>query len=263
MLFSSGLNSILKIPFHGPRPYWFSPEVTPLWAETSFGVPSGHAQQSVTVWGFMAGYLRKPWAWAVAIFLMLMIGLSRPFLGAHFFLDMFVGWLVGSLLLWLFLRYWDGVVAWAREKSLGQQVTFAFLVSLGMILIGGLIAFLNRGFVLPETWLANAARIGDELPAPVSVSGIITSAATLFGLLTGVAWIADRGGWQASGPVWMRAARYVLGLVGVLVIWYGLGAIFPRGEALLPYVLRYIRYGLLGLWVSAGAPLMFMKLKLS
>jgi len=263
MLFGSGLNSILKIPFHGPRPYWYSSDVKPFWAETSFGVPSGHAQQSVTVWGFMAGYLRKPWAWAAAIFLMLMIGLSRPLLGAHFFLDISVGWLVGSLLLWLFLRYWDGVVAWAREKSLVQQVTYAFLVSLGMLLIGGLIAFLNRDFTLPETWLANAARAGDELPAPVSMSGIITSAATLFGLLTGVAWIADRGAWQASGPVWMRAARYVLGLVGVLVIWYGLGAVFPRGEALLPYVLRFIRYGLLGLWVSAGAPLMFMKLKLS
>jgi hypothetical protein len=194
---------------------------------------------------------------------MLMIGLSRAFLGAHFFLDVFVGWLIGSVLLWLFLRYWDRVVAWAREKPLGQQVAFAFLVSLGMILIGGFVVFLSMGFVLPETWTANAARIGDELPAPISMSGIITSAATLFGLLTGVAWIADRGGWQASGPVWRRAARYILGLVGVLVIWYGLGLIFPRGEALLPYVLRYIRYALLGLWVSAGALLMFMKLKLS
>jgi len=263
MLFSSGLNYILKIPFHGPRPYWVSSEVKPLWTETTFGVPSGHAQQSVAIWGFMAAYLRRGWAWAVAVFLMLMIGLSRAFLGAHFFMDVFAGWLIGALLLWLFLRYWDAVVGWARERSLGGQIACALIVSLGMVLIGWLVVTLNRGFVLPETWLANAARSGDELPAPVSLSGTITSAAALFGLLAGVAWMAARGGWQASGPVWMRAARYVVGVIGVLLIWQGLGMVFPRGEALLPYVLRYIRYALLGLWVSAGAPLLFTKLKLS
>lgn len=57
--------------------------------------------------------------------------------------------------------------------------------------------------------------------------------------------------------------RYVIGLLGVLVIWYGLGLVFPRGESLLPYVLRFIRFALLGLWVAAGVPIFFMKLKLS
>jgi len=263
MLFSSGLNFILKIPFRSPRPYWVSPEVKPLWAEIDFGIPSGHSQQAVTVWGFMAGYLRKTWAWAIAIFLMLMIGLSRVFLGAHFLLDVFTGWLFGALLLWLFLRYWDAVVAWVSRQSLGRQITYAFLVSFGMILIGWILIVLNRDFSLPETWLVNAARIGDEEIAPYTLNRIITSAASLFGLLLGVAWLTPRGGWQASGPVWMRAARYVVGVIGVLIIWYGLGLVFPRGEALLPFVLRYIRYGLLGLWISAGAPLVFMKLKLS
>jgi hypothetical protein len=78
-----------------------------------------------------------------------------------------------------------------------------------------------------------------------------------------VAWINSRGGWQAAGPVWKRAARYVVGLLGVIVIWYGLGLVFPRGETFIPYVLRFIRYALLGLWVSAGAPLFFTKLKLT
>jgi membrane-associated phospholipid phosphatase len=66
MLFSSGLNPILKIPFHGPRPYWVSTVIKPLWAETSFGMPSGHAQQAVAVWGFTAGSLRRTWAWVSA-----------------------------------------------------------------------------------------------------------------------------------------------------------------------------------------------------
>jgi len=262
-LFSGGLNFILKIPFLGPRPYWISTNVKPLWGEIYFGIPSGHAQNSVVVWGTMASYLRKIWAWVIAIFLILMIGLSRVYLGAHFVIDTVAGWLVGALLLWLLLHYWDTIVTWAKKQSLGQQIGYAFLVSAGMVLVGWLFIFLNRDFVIPETWIVNASRAGGEEIAPLALSTIITPAATLFGLLAGIAWLAPRGGWQASGPVWMRASRYLVGLIGVLVIWYGLGLVFPRGEALLPIVLRYVRYSLLGLWVTAGAPLVFMKLKLS
>ncbi len=43
VLFSSGVNFILKIPFRSPRPYWVSTEVKPFWMETPFGIPSGHA----------------------------------------------------------------------------------------------------------------------------------------------------------------------------------------------------------------------------
>jgi membrane-associated phospholipid phosphatase len=263
MLFSSGLNFIVKIFFVSPRPYWVSTAVKPLWAEIYFGIPSGHSQNSVAVWGSVAAYLRRGWAWAIAVFLMLMVGLSRVYLGAHFFIDMFAGWLIGALLLWLFLRYWDPVLAWAKQKSLGQQLWYAFLVSFGMILLGWVAIIATRNFEIPGDWIINASRIGDEGIDPFTMSGIITSAGTLFGFLVGVALLAPRGGWQVSGPGWKRLARYVVGLLGVVAIWYGLGLVFPRGESLIPFVSRFVRYALLGVWVSAGAPLFFMKLKLS
>src|SRR5574342_1181412 len=101
-----------------------------------------------------------------------------------------------------------------------------------MVLLGWIAVIVVRDFVPPETWLLNAARIGDEEIAPLAMSGILTSAGTLFGLLAGIAWMAARGGWQVTGPLWQRVARYVVGLLGVLVIWYGLGLVFPRGESL-------------------------------
>lgn len=263
MLFGSGMNLIIKIPFTGPRPYWMSTAVKPLWAEVYFGIPSGHAQQSVAVWGSVAAYLRRGWAWGIALFLMLMIGLSRVFLGAHFFIDMFAGWLIGALLLWLFLRYWNPVVRWARKQSLGRQFLYAFLVSFGMILLGWIAVIATRNFVLPGDWIINAARVGDEGIAPFTMRGIITSAGTLFGFLVGVALIAPRDGWQVSGPVWKRAVRYVLGFLGVIVIWYGLGLVFPSGESFIAFIYRFVRYMLLGVWVAAGAPIFFTKLKLS
>ncbi len=48
-----------------------------------------------------------------------------------------------------------------------------------------------------------------------------------------------------------------------MLLWYGLGEVFPGGEMLLPFILRYLRYALVGLWLSGCAPWIFMKLKLS
>ncbi|MDP2778006.1 MAG: hypothetical protein Q8O48_10225, partial [Anaerolineales bacterium] len=105
-------------------------------------------------------------------------------------------------------------------------------------------------------------RGGNVEPAPVDPNGIFTSAGTFFGLAFGLAWIVSLGGYQASGPVWMRALRYVIGLIGVLILWMGLGEIFPRGDGVLVYSLRFVRYALVGWWVTGGAPWVFMRFKL-
>ena len=60
-----------------------------------------------------------------------------------------------------------------------------------------------------------------------------------------------------------RALRYLIGLVGILIFWFGLGAIFPRQEEIISYVLRYFRYVLVGFWVSGGAPWVFLRFKLA
>lgn len=266
LLLSGGLNDLFKLAFHSPRPYWVSAEVQAHAAETSFGLPSGHAQISVGVWGMAAAYLRRAWVWLAACLLMLWIGLSRAFLGVHFFTDVVLGWLLGAILLWVVLRAWQPVAAWAGKQSLGRQALFAFLGSMSIVLLNAffLSSWQEESQVALRAWRAMAVQTGAaELPDPMSLNGALTNAGTLFGLLVGVAWMRLRGGWQAAGPAWKRALRYLVGLIGVVLLWYGLGAVFPRGESLLPYALRYVRYALLGFWVAGGAPEIFTKLKLS
>jgi membrane-associated phospholipid phosphatase len=262
LLFNQGLNHLLKLALAGPRPYWVSQQVRALEAEGSFGAPSGHAESAMGVWGIIAAFLKKSWAWAVAFFVILMIGLSRLYLAVHFPHDVLLGWLIGALSLWLFVAWWDRAAAWLKTLTFGQQVGLAFSVSIGFISAAVLLGLARRGYILNDAWAANMLRASTDLPEPLALSGMITVAGMLFGLSLGLAWMERHGGFQASGSPTTRVLCYLIGLVGVMVLWNGLGAVFPRGEELLPYILRYIRYTLVGAWVTAGAPWLFIRLKL-
>lgn len=262
LLLSGAVNDALKMAFHGPRPYWYSSEVIRYAGETSFGMPSGHAQIASGVWGMLAYLSRKRWGWPLAILLILLIGISRLYLAVHFPHDVIFGWLIGALLLWLVLLFWKPAARRLKKMGLGQQILVAFLSSQVLILFS-LIPFLwlkITSWQPPPAWVAYAKDA-------VSLSVACTTAGTLFGLLAGLAWFNRQGGFDADGPLGKRLWRYGLGLIGVLVFYSGvkavIGFIAPDAGVALLSVLRYIRYALVGAWISAGAPWMFVKLGLA
>jgi membrane-associated phospholipid phosphatase len=252
-----------KLAFAGPRPYWVTSQVKAYWLETSFGAPSGHALDAFTVWGTIAAYLRKAWIWILAGLLIFFIGFSRLVLGVHFLHDVIIGWLIGGLLLWVFNRFWNPAAAWLNRQTVARRLLIVFLASLIAIAAGLGIAVPMNDDVLPASWVANARLAGTEDLDPVEPSGIITSAGTLFGLAAGAVWMKQLGGYQASGPVSKRILRYLIGLIGVVLFWFGLGEIFPRGDELISYLLRYVRYAMVGFWVSGGAPWLFFRIRLA
>lgn len=258
LMFSVSINDGIKMSFHGPRPYWYSSQVKVFSTETSFGIPSGHSQSAVVVWGLLAAYLRKWWAWLIAISLILLAGLSRMYLGVHFFMDVLLGWILGGLLLWLTLRFWDPVVAWVKRLKPGRQILYAFLSSLLLILIS-LIPYCwlkLSNWQAPEEWAGFAS-------SAISLEGTMTSAGTFFGLMAGLVWLDHLGWFDTRGTWWKLILRYLLGVAGVLIIRYGLKFIFPSGETLIADVFRYVRYSLIGFWLTGAAPWMFLQLGLA
>jgi membrane-associated phospholipid phosphatase len=264
LLVSNGINGIFKLIFSTPRPFFYSTEVKPLTFESSFGIPSGHAQTAAAVWGVIAAFLNRAWIWILLVILILLIGLSRIAVGVHFPIDVVAGWLIGFTLLWLVIRLEKPVLTWLKNQPLTLRLVIAFLASL-VIIFFGLIARSLAIDEIPATWIANASQaFPDEAPInPLRLDGIFTSAGTLFGLAAGAILLQAYSGFEVSGAWWKRLARYPVGLAGVILFYFGLGAIFPRGDDTLSYSLRYLRYFLVGIWVAAGAPLTFFFLRLA
>lgn len=267
LLAGSNINDAFKLAFHSPRPFWYSTEVKGMASETGFGIPSGHSFSAVNVWGMLASRIRKPWAWITALALILLIGISRLYLGMHFPIDVLVGWLLGILFLWLVLRWWDKTATWLKKLSLGGQVMAVFCGSLLLLLPGLLAAYWlkSSGWSLPDSWVQTSVITNPtgEAPNPTSLAGIISNSGALFGLGAGLAWLNSRGGFSTKGKWWQQILRVVVGVIGVLIVRYGLKAVFPGEENWIGLTFQYIRYAFIGAWVSAGAPLLFLALRLA
>jgi membrane-associated phospholipid phosphatase len=264
LLFSNVLNSFFKLMLHSPRPYWVDTRVNAMIGESSFGLPSGHAQHAASVWGMLAVNIKQRWVTAVLIFVVFAIGLSRIYLGVHFTSDVIAGWAIGALLLIAVLAAEKPVIAWFRKLTITLQIVSVFVSALVMIGVSLVPLAIFSSYQVPALWISNAALAHPNEPIhPLDAAGAFTVAGTWFGMAAGAAWLfAFRGGLNASGPLWKRSLRYVVGLIGVLVLYLGLGSIFPREADLISYSLRFTRYALIGLWVSLFAPLLFVKLKL-
>jgi membrane-associated phospholipid phosphatase len=276
LVLTSGFNTIFKFIFHSPRPYWLKSTMQAHYHETSFGAPSGHAQNAASIWGLLGSDLsrRSPSIKVFgitmpvfsAIILIFIIGFSRIYLGVHFTIDVLLGWFLGLLLLLVFLRLEKPIAQWFRDLSLMSQIGIAFLSSFIFFFSGWLIISLQGSWKVPLEWVQNALMIAPKEPInPFNLEGMLTIGGIWFGLISGASWLFNKLGkpFDASGSEWQRLVRYIVGTIGVFILWYGLGSIFPRTQNFLGFSLRYLRYTLVGVWVAALAPLLFIKIKLA
>jgi membrane-associated phospholipid phosphatase len=265
LMLSGSLNFYLKIGFHQPRPYWVSSEIKDLAAPMgSFGLPSGHSQNAASVFGLIAISTKRKWFRALIIFTIIMIAFSRLYLGVHSITDILLGLLVGVFTLWIFLKFEERTTEYFQRQKIIVRVMLVFGISIALTFLGILIVEIFQGIPLPNEWFQHAAIAHPgEYIYPFAIDRLVTTTATLFGLLAGGIWVKEKGGYRANtGPFSKHILRFIIGLAGILLIWKGLGDIFPRTRDLLSFSLRYFRYALIGLWITGIAPLVFIRSKL-
>lgn len=190
--------------------------------EESFGFPSGHAQGSATLWGRLALSFRSPGFWVIAALLVALIGLSRVYLGAHYLGDVLGGWAVAALVLALFAA----AEALFERVSLSRRIKLLLAVLLPLLLV------------------------------PLYQSDVSFQAlGVMMGWMLSDAFALERIPFRPRVSLWQQGAKLVLGFLGVGLL-LGLHAFLPEG---LP---ETFGYALICLWVTVGAPLLFLRLGL-
>jgi len=252
IILSAWINDFLKDAFKQPRPFNLEPSLG-LAYEPSYGTPSGHAQLSFCFWVPVAAWLagekpgrRRIIAWASVVLFIFLIGFTRLYLGVHFPTDLFLGWIVGALILFLM---WALTLLFNKHLS-GQtrvQNLCAVFAALAMVSL------------YPADRSYPAAFLGFCLGYNIMIKRFPFS---------------THGGITEKKYVVMFL-RCLIGFAGLVVIYVVLRLLFPGegslfrdiplwGKASPFYELgRFIRYGVIGLWASAGAPMVFRHIGLS
>jgi glycerophosphoryl diester phosphodiesterase len=231
IILSAFINGFFKELLKQPRPFSLEPSVG-LAFEPTYGIPSGHAQLSLCFVLPLVLWYGKTRAIRVgAVLFVLLIAFTRLYLGVHFPTDILAGWLLGvfTLAFWcVFEKRRPAVLNGLRARMIAVAA-----VAIGMNAFypadrsqGGLFLGFCAGYALTRRYFPFHA-----------AAGISKTALAVRGL------------------------RFVLGIAGGMLIYQVLKTIF----SVLPYydLGRFVRYGLLGLWASAGAPWLFLRFRLA
>ena len=273
IIVSAWINAFVKDILKQPRPYNLEPSVG-LAAESSYGAPSGHAQMSLTFWIYMAAWLVRSWAekkpepidteqkgvsfsperkrfliWAGAVFIILLIGFTRLYLGVHFPTDLFAGWILGGIIL----------VLWFVPGPFFEK------------------HFISAGIRFQNILAAVIALVMNSVyPRDRSLPALFLGFCLGYNLMKSRFPFSARGNINGKKPgIHIMILRCVTGFAGMVIVYVALRFILPGEGSLfkdLPvwgpfspfYELgRFIRYGLIGFWAAAGAPLLFQRMGLA
>lgn len=228
-MFSSWLNSISKDYLNQPRPYNLDQRVK-VGNTGGPGLPSGHAQGTLVLWGYLALWARRRWFTAFCVTLIILVAFSRLYLGVHFPTDILGGWLLGLLLLLPFNALADRLEPKIAALSFRQKLAMGTAIPILMSL------------VVPSKWSVS----------PMGISS---------GFILAIMLETKHLDTAMAGSLLKGLGRYIVGITGLSIIYLGIKQFIPRDSSLyLPLV--FVQYYMMGLWIGLAAPYLFRKLGL-
>ncbi len=254
------VNSVVKLGFQRPRPFVADTSVANLRGETAtgFSFPSGHTQGAATVFTAIALRVKKRWLTVVSGIIILMVAISRIYLGAHYLSDVLVAATLGIGIAWGMDRLTRGTDDLRKRYHI---ILFVSLILMVVLLVYGRLTIGAMGD------LTDAGNFYDKL------EGLVKMTAAFLGFILGIRFEDRRVRFENHRIWWKNVIRLVLGLVLLIGLKEGLKAVFqwivPTGEgeletgeflqAFLGLGFDFVRYALM---VFAGIglyPLVFKK----
>lgn len=239
-MINSFLNNLLKDIYKDPRPKWNIVDGEPI--EDSFGFPSGHSQNAMGFWGYLFLWKKNTEPknipnlilFAISGFFLIVLPISRLILGVHDLDDVVGGTVIGLVILVLFLLIFPFLEP-VKQKPIGLRIM------IGVIPV--IIAWLIVVLAVPE----GAEGVGQAC-------GLLLAAAIGFPL---------EEKYIDYDPLrYSRGQRVLAGIVGLLItfiFYFGLGALFGLFPEELGWILRFVRYFLIGIILLLVVPIVIKK----
>ena len=232
LLFSVAVMGTLKAIVRAPRPFQVleSIEGKRLATATGYSFPSGHTTTAASFYSALAFAFKKRKLSIFCAIMILLVGLSRLYLGVHWPIDVFGGLVLGISI--SLLAYEKFSLLYEDKKKL---YSFSLFVGILTFVVSAVMAT-----------LLNLNRVD-----PVAFTDLMKTLALAGGGYLGFALEMKKIKYRIEGTLAKKLLRFFLGMVGVLIIM-SLKALIPET---MYYLGSFCRYAFLGFWATGLYPL--------
>jgi len=219
-LTSAYVNLCTKDIFKVPRPIG-EPGIRSLRVQTAGGYsfPSGHTQNTATIWTFFMIQFKRRWLYVVGAIMILLVGISRLYLGVHTPFDLVGGVIIGTV--------WTITWSYIYEMSIRYKKKW-IIIMVVMLATIGLLVFKDSNYY--------------------KIVGTLTG--MTLGYLVEQRFIR----FKEKARLLVQVLKVSFGIAVLCALRLVLKSILP--ELL---IADYIRYLILILWVTTLAPLIFKR----
>ncbi len=235
----------LKITFRIPRPWTVNSDLKPvesaLSAATGYSFPSGHTQAAASLYGTLALLFKKWWAKLICILVLLLVALSRLYLGVHTPLDVGVALAITVCFTVIICMVYDRL--YGKQSAIVTVSGIMALMSIGLFIYG--IVMLKKGVIdydnVRDSFKTSGAGVAFALGYYIERSFINFDV--------------------KAKNIWMQIVKLVCGIAPALGAYAGLKKLFSViFTTTAPMIFGdFIRYFILVFWIIAVYPAIFKK----
>ena len=191
--------------------------------------PSGHAMSSTVYWGYLSLIFKKWWLTPISFVLIILVGISRIYLGVHWLGDILTGWMFGIALLLIVTLATEPLKEFFSTHNIHSQQLYIGLTILGFITLilteifysgssynfgtpGGQMMGLGLGFYLEEKYVnfqREPRRQKNRFILLRIIMGLV--------IILGVYLILDV--FLSSSVFWQQAVLFISILVSGIFVW--------------------------------------------